>query len=77
MLAKVEIDDLHGFLSSYCRKNHLIVSVIMVLGALDWEEVTATLRPERLIEPNIQCLVSGRRKGRVSGQRKHFQRHEA
>lgn len=45
------------FLSFYSSKHQLIISIIMVMGALNWEEVTTKLRPERLIEPNIQYLL--------------------
>lgn len=44
-------------LSFYFSKHQLIVSIIMVMRALNCEEVTTKRRPERLIEPNIQYFL--------------------
>lgn len=52
-------------LSFYFSKHQLIVSIIMVMGALNWEEVTTKRRPERLIEPNIQYFFVGGQKGSI------------
>lgn len=52
----------------------VLLSVTVIVGTLDWEAMTAKLRPRRLIGPDVQGFSCGRRRGRVSRQGMYFQK---